>query len=99
MRRFSDSFFKKVKSKEEYDDLDQEIYRIKDEKQKALVASAEQQGVAQRIEEMRTYLDGVSTEVNGYDEALVRAYFDKITVYDDHYEVTFKSGVSVDIGK
>lgn len=90
---------KKAKSKEEYDDLVQEIYRIRDEKQKALVASAEQQGVARRIEEMKTYLDGVSTEVTEYDEALVRAYFDKITVYDDHYEVTFKSGVSVDIGK
>lgn len=90
---------KKAHSKEEYDDLVEEIYNVREEKQKALVAAADKQGVLKRIEEMQSYLDGVSTEITEYDEALVRAYFDKITVYDDYFEVTFKSGISVDIEK
>ena len=90
---------KKAKSKEEYDELIQEIYKVRADKQNALVASAEQQGVLRRIEEMNSYLDDASTEIAEYDEGLVRAYFDKITVYDDHYEVTFKSGISIDINK
>ena len=44
-------------------------------------------------------LELLSTEITEYDETLVRTYFEKITVYDDHYEVTFKSGVSVNIEK
>ncbi len=89
----------KAKSKEEYEDLIQEIYKVREDKQKALVASAEQQGVLRRIEEMNIYLDDASTELAEYDEGLVRAYFEKIIVYDDHYEVIFKSGISVDIDK
>lgn len=99
LQEIQEAILKKTKANQDYDDLVQEIYKVRDEKHKAMVASAEQSGVARRIEEMSTYLDGVSTEITEYDEALVRAYFDKITVYDDHYEVTFKSGVRVDIGK
>lgn len=89
----------KKKRNQKGDDLVKEIYRLRDEKQKALVASAEQQGVIKRIEAMNTYLDGVTAEITEYDESWVRAYFDKITVYDDHYEVTFKSGISIEIEK
>ena len=58
-------------SKEEYEDLIQEIYKVREDKQKALVASAEQQGVLRRIEEMNIYLDDASTELAEYDEGLV----------------------------
>lgn len=99
LKEIQEAILKKTKANQDYDDLVQEIYKVRDEKHRAMVASAEQSGVVRRIEEMSNYLDGVSTEITEYDEALVRAYFDKITVYGDHYEVTFKSGVSVDVGQ
>lgn len=52
-----------------------------------------------KLEEIQGQLLKKAKSKEEYDEALVRAYFDKITVYDDHYEVTFKSGVSVGIAK
>lgn len=39
--------------------------------------------------------DGASSELTEYDEGLVGAYFEKIMVYDDLYEVIFKSGISL----
>ena len=39
-------------------------------------------------------LDGAVTE---YDDSLVRRLIERITVYDDHFTVEFKSGIEVDV--
>lgn len=66
-------------------------------KQNALVESAEREGLKQRIKEMREFLEQQSTEVMEYDELLVRRLIEKITVYDERFEVEFKSGTKVDV--
>ena len=47
--------------------------------------------------EMREYLEQQSTEVTEYDELLVRRLIEKVTVYDERFEVEFKSGAKVDV--
>ena len=37
------------------------------------------------------------TDIMEFDEALVRKLIQQITVFQDHFTVEFKSGVSVDI--
>lgn len=59
--------------------------------------SAEREGMKQRIREMREFLEQQSTEVTEYDELLVRRLIEKVTVYDERFEVEFKSGVMVDV--
>ena len=66
-------------------------------KQNALVESAERKGLKQRIREMREFLEQQSTEVTEYDELLVRRLIEKVTVYDERFEVEFKSGTKVDV--
>ena len=66
-------------------------------KQNALVESAEREGVKQRLKEMRKFLEQQSTEVTEYDELLVRRLIEKVTVYDERFEVEFKSGTKVDV--
>ena len=68
-------------------------------KQNALVESAEREGLKQRIREMREFLEQQSTEVTEYDELLVRRLIEKVTVYDARFEVEFKSGAKVDVGR
>lgn len=58
---------------------------------------AEREGLKQRITEMWEFLDSQSTEVAEYDELLVRRLIEKVTVYDERFEVEFKSGTRVDI--
>ena len=36
-------------------------------------------------------------EVTEYDDSLVRRLIERITVYDDHFSVEFKSGIEVDV--
>ena len=65
-------------------------------KQNALVKSAEREGLKQRIREMREFLEQQS-KVTEYDELLVRRLIEKVTVYDERFEVEFKSGTKVDV--
>ena len=88
---------KRANSKKDYNGIAEEIYRLRDLKQNALVASAEREGLKKRIAEMREFLDSQPTEVLEYDEQLVRRLIEKITVYDERFEVEFKSGMAVDV--
>ena len=61
-------------------------------------------GICQTTNWNRTYhANGFShfsiqpTDLTEFDEVLVRRWFKQITVYEDHYTVELKSGLSVDI--
>ena len=88
---------KLANSKKDYNSVADEIDRLRELKQNALVESAEREGLKQRIREMREFLEQQSTEVTEYDELLVRRLIEKVTVYDERFEVEFKSGTKVDV--
>ena len=58
-------------------------------KQKALAESVEREGLKKRIAEMWKFLNGQATEVLEYDEQLVRRLIDKVTIYEERFEVKF----------
>lgn len=90
---------KLANSKKDYNSVADEIDRLRELKQNALVESAEREGLKQRIREMQEFLEQQSTEVTEYDELLVRRLIEKVTVYDGRFEVEFKSGAKVDVGR
>ena len=90
---------KLANSKKDYNSVADEIDRLRELKQNALVESAEREGLKQRIREMREFLERQCTEVTEYDELLVRRLIEKVTVYDERFEVEFKSGAKVDVGR
>lgn len=44
-----------------------------------------------RIEEMRIFLEQQTSRITEYDEQLVRRMIEKIVVFPDRIEITFKS--------
>ena len=86
-----------VKSKNDYDEVADEIYRLRELKQNALVENAEREGKRQRIAEMTDFLNEQSWELEEYDEQLVRWLIERVTVHDDRIEVEFKSCIAIDI--
>jgi site-specific DNA recombinase len=84
-------------SKEDYNDIADEIYRLREERHKALAEEAGKKGSKQRLEDMEKFLNEQSTLLEEYDEQLVRRLIEKITVYDDKLTIEFKSGVEVDV--
>lgn len=74
-----------------------EIYRLRELKQNALIENAEREGKRQRIDEMTDFLNEQSCELEEYDEQLVRRLIEKVTVFDDKLTIEFKSGVEIDV--
>lgn len=64
-----------------------------------LVKKALDEDKKKRIRDMEEFLRSQRTEVTEYDEELVRKYIKQIKIYDDRFEITFKSGIEVNIGR
>lgn len=84
-------------SKADYDEVADEIYRLRELKQESLVENAEREGIRQRLKEMTDFLKGQSVELQDYDEQLIRRLVEKITVFDDKLTIEFKSSVEIDV--
>jgi len=85
-----------AKSKNDYEDVADEIYRLREMKKNSLVENAEREGKRQRIAEMTDFLNEQSYELEEYDEQLVRRLIEKVTIYEDKLTVEFKSGIEID---
>lgn len=86
-----------VNAKKDYNSVADEIDRLRELKQKALTESAERDGLKKRIAEMKNFLNNQTVEVLEYDEQLVRRLIERVTVYEETFEVEFKSGMTVDV--
>ena len=84
-------------SNADYEKVSNEIYRLRDEKQKALMESANRDEVKKRIADMGAFLREQPAALTVYDESLVRRLIEKVTVYENKFTVEFKSGVTVDM--
>lgn len=88
---------KRVHAKQDYTDIADAIDDLREEKQNVQLQDAEREGVKKRMEEMVAFLDEQPTEVEVYDENLVRKLIQKVTVEDEKFVVEFKSGVEVEV--
>ena len=88
---------KLASSKADYEKVGDEIYRLREEKQKAQVENLGRDELRKRITDMSAFLQEQPISLAQYDEALVRRLIEKVTVYEDKFTVEFKSGLTVDI--
>lgn len=90
---------KLANAKQNYDALADEIDELRAEKEELLLQEANKDGIRQRMADMVAFLQSEPEEVTEYSEALVRRMIEKITVYDDHFVVEFKSGIEITINE
>ena len=90
---------KLANAKQNYDALADEIDELRAEKEELLLQEANKDGIRRRMADMVTFLQSEPEEVTEYSEALVRRMIGKITVYDDHFVVEFKSGIEITINE
>lgn len=88
---------KLANSKADYDSVANEIYRLRELKKQSEVEGVQRDEQINRITQLHDFINAQPAEVTEFDDILVRRMIEKITVYDEHFTVTFKSGISVDI--
>ena len=86
-------------SNADYDKVGDEIHRLRDQKQKMQLESANRDELQKRITDMSAFLQEQPTALVQYDEALVRRLIEKVIVYENKFTVEFKSGVTVDVNE
>jgi len=85
----------KANSKESYDNIVNEIYRLRDLRQETLSRNALRQDKRDRIAEMTDFLNMQTGGITEFDDKLVRKLVEKAIVYDDRLMVEFKSGLEI----
>lgn len=73
------------------------IYTLRDQKKRALVDDAGKETAMRRADDLLEFVREQGRYVAEYDESLVRRLIGKVTVFDDHFLVTFRSGMEVKI--
>ena len=76
-----------------------EIRRLREEKQAIQAEEASRQDRRTRIDELITFLEELTCQLTKYDEQYVRKLIEKITVFDNHFIVEFKSGIEIEINE
>lgn len=88
---------KMTAASEDYSKVVDKIYALQNEQKQAMSDSVNYKAQVARTEEMIEYLNSQPKRVTAYDEHLVRKLIEKITVYEDHLDFLFKSGIQIEI--
>jgi hypothetical protein len=97
MKSMQQELLTTVNSMNTGDELGMEIRRLRDEQQALQNEQASRQDLKIRVDEMMHFLNNLPCELNEYEEEYVRTLLERITVYDDHIIVEFKSGIEIQI--
>lgn len=88
---------KKANKKDSYDEIADEILKLREEHQQLAVDTSVRDDQIERIKEIQDFIRSQRTDISEFDEALIRRWIKQITVYNDHFTVELKSGLSIDI--
>lgn len=83
--------------KEDYNDIADEIFRLREMKQKNFTDTAVRDEQVKRINDLQDYISQQTAFLTEFDEALVRRWIKQITIWDDRITLELKSGVSIDV--
>ena len=87
----------RTERRENYDDITEEILRLRELQEQKGMDDATQKEHTKRIKELQDFIRSQPADLTEFDEVLVKRWVQKITVWPDHYTIELKSGLSVDI--
>lgn len=88
---------KKANNKEAYDEIADQIFKLREQREKCTVDTAARDAHIARINDLQDYIKQQRTDLAEFDETLVKRWLKQITVWEDHFTVELKSGLKIDI--
>ena len=88
---------KKAHNRDAYDDVAEEIFQLRELKSKSESGKIQRNEKLSRITDLCDFIKSQPAGITEFDDSLIRRLIKKITVFDDHFTVEFKSGVSMKI--
>ena len=88
---------KKANNKEAYDEIADQIFKLREQREKCTVDTATRDAQIKRINDLQDFIKQQCTSLAGFDESLVKRWLKQIIVWEDHFTVELKSGLKIDI--
>lgn len=88
---------KKANNKEAYDQIADQIFKLREQRENCTVDTAARDAQIQRINELQDFIKQQSATLEVFDETLVKRWLKQITIWNDHCTVELKSGLKVDV--
>lgn len=88
---------KKSNNKEAYDEIADEIFKLREQREKCTVDTAARDAQIARINELQDFIKQQPAHLEAFDEALVKRWLERIIVWENHFTVELKSGLKIDI--
>ena len=85
--------------KEEYEQLVEQIYDLKEQKQALLIVNATNEDKLRRLADIKAFLKGQYIKLKEYDESLVNRLVEEVRVKEDSLELTLKAGEIITVEK
>ena len=97
LQELQKELLKKANNKEAYDEIADEIFKLREQREKCSVDTAARDAQIARINELQDFIKQHPAHLNAFDEALVKRWLERIVVWEDHFTVELKSGLKIDI--
>lgn len=97
LNKLQKELLKKVTQKDDYDAIADEILRLRDQRRQAEVNSVIKDEQIKQIRDLQDFVKNQPSTITEFDETLVSRLIEKITVFEDHFTVDFKSSITIDI--
>ena len=99
MRQLQQELLDRTEKRLNYDDLAEEIFRLREQQEQTTMDEAAKAEHRDRIQELWHFINSQPRGITKFDETLVRKLLKDVKVCDVFIEFWFKSGTSVIIEK
>lgn len=97
LQELQKELLKKANNKEAYDEIADQIFKLREQREKCTVDTAARDAQIARINDLQDYIKKQRTNLESFDETLVKRWLKQITVWEDHFTVELKFGLKIDI--
>lgn len=94
---FQQELLNRANNRKAYDDVAEEIFYLRELQKQTDSDEIIKAIQMERIKELQNFIGQQGSELTEFDEKLVKRWLRQITVWDDHYTVELKFGLSIDV--
>ena len=87
---------KKANNIEAYDEIADQIFALREKRQQASMDTVQRDEQLQRITELQDFIKDQSSDLNEFDEVLVKHWLKQIIIWPTHCTIELKSSLKVD---
>ena len=97
LQELQKELLKKANNKEAYDVIADEIFKLREQREKCTVDTVARDAQIARINELQDFIKQQPAHLETFDETLVKRWLERIIVWEDHFTVELKSGLKIEI--